>query len=239
MSDATEVRALTRNRDNDGLRSWGNKRIVVGYVHEVNGPGAAEAPDFVATEHELITLVKHWGRVALHNEFFWFIYQVGGSSDTCETYFAYRRIARIADLIGQDEVDRIIDEVWEDFGKQQNVREWNLFRNGTKEQVKAFHIEREEDLSGLGTTLSLEQFIGQLEGTEDPIDLAAFVAATRAQARRKPTWQLELSLDHWFRELDAWKRWMGFESSDRYSEVDAASEAKPNATSEDLDATAF
>ncbi len=53
-------------------------------LDEVNGPGATEVPDFVATKHELITLVKHWGRVALHNEFFWSIYQVVGSSDTRE-----------------------------------------------------------------------------------------------------------------------------------------------------------
>ena len=40
--------------DSEGLGFWGNSRFTVGYLDEVNGPGAVEMPGFVATKYELI-----------------------------------------------------------------------------------------------------------------------------------------------------------------------------------------
>ena len=43
MSDKREI---VTNKDNELLRPWGNEKIVIGYVEEVNGAGAMEVPEF-------------------------------------------------------------------------------------------------------------------------------------------------------------------------------------------------
>ena len=52
-------RRIVKNKDNDSLLPWGNDRFVVGYVDEVNGPGAAEIPDFIPTRHELLSRMTY------------------------------------------------------------------------------------------------------------------------------------------------------------------------------------
>ena len=145
MSDSEQV-TIVRNRDNDNLGVWANERMVVGYVENVNGPGAREFPEFTATEHELITLVKHWAQVALDIEWFWFLYAQVGSSETRENAFAHRRTSRIADVVGQEVVAKAVDEVWEDFGKRQDARAWGIFLHGDEEQVRAFQDEVQDKL---------------------------------------------------------------------------------------------
>ena len=70
MSECQHL-AVVRNRDNDQLGPMRGKTLLVGYVEQANGLGAMEIPGFIATKHELITLVKYWERRSLAHEFFW------------------------------------------------------------------------------------------------------------------------------------------------------------------------
>ncbi len=46
------------------LAAWGDPgRFVVGYVDEVNGPGAIAVPEFTASRHELLVLLKYWAEI--------------------------------------------------------------------------------------------------------------------------------------------------------------------------------
>ena len=54
------------NPDSVGLGWYGDDRILIGYVDEVNGPGSEEVSGFVPTRHELIQLVKYWATEEIH-----------------------------------------------------------------------------------------------------------------------------------------------------------------------------
>src|ERR1035441_4094782 len=83
--------------DSDGLGFHSKGRWTVGYVDEVNGPGAVEMPGVVATKHELIQLVKYWAEIRIDIRYVWFANQCVSSSETRLESFSGRRIARIAE----------------------------------------------------------------------------------------------------------------------------------------------
>jgi hypothetical protein len=113
----------------------------IGYVEEVNGTGAQEVQEFLPTRHELLQLVKYWARVDVDIEYFYFCCQQSGSTEMRRSTFARRRLARIADLLGDEAVDQAIEEAFADYGKDQDPRVWNIFLNGTEEERKALREE--------------------------------------------------------------------------------------------------
>ena len=129
-----------RNADNECLGSWGGAGFCVGFVEEVNGPGAAKVVGFIPTRHELLELVRYWANVAVEIEYHWFLCEQVGSSETRQHSFAWRRVNRIHELLGAD-VDKVIAEVHEELGKDANPRYWEAFLHGTAEQRKAVHEE--------------------------------------------------------------------------------------------------
>ena len=143
----TEKNKVVSNSDNEWLGPmWG-----CGFVDEVNGPGAEEIPSFTPTRHELIQLVMFWAETAIDLDYFAFLYESTGSTDIRLRPFASRRINRIVDILGKDEVSRAIDVARAEFKKKRNIsdREWDIFLNGTSEQVEEI---REEVRREIGTT---------------------------------------------------------------------------------------
>ena len=64
--------------------------------------------------------------------------------------FAGRRIDRIETVLGEEAVQRAINEAVEEFSKNKPRRVWSIFTNGTKEEVEAFQdeVRRSLDLEG-------------------------------------------------------------------------------------------
>ena len=151
MSEKQKI-VVAANKDNELLHPCGNERFIVGHVDEVNGAGAVEVPDFVPTRHELIQLVKFWAEVALQIDFECFVTSSSGSTEMRLEPFAWRRINRIAATLGDDEVKKAVDEVYAKFGEKQNKRYWDVFLNGTKEQMAVLQeeIQRKLDESPKG-----------------------------------------------------------------------------------------
>lgn len=129
-SSKQRTRKKIVNADNKHLHAWGGQGIVIGYVDEVNGEGAAELSAFNPTRHELLRLADYWERVALDLEYFWFETGQVGSDDARRRSFARRRVARIATVIGAEPVDSVIEAVWDEFGKSCDPEHWNLFLHG-------------------------------------------------------------------------------------------------------------
>ena len=127
--------------DSEGLGCWGNEKITVGYVTEVNGPDSAEIPDFVPTRHELIQLVKYWATLDIEDLFFFFLYGQTGSSERRRVAFARRRICRIATVLGEEEVQKAVEKAEQEFSKTIDPRTWAIFKNGTPEEQEAFQEE--------------------------------------------------------------------------------------------------
>jgi len=132
--------------DSEGLGFWGNDRLIVGYVEEVNGPGAVEMPGVVATKHELIQLVKYWASIRIDIRFGWFANQCVGSSETRLESFSGRRIARIAEVLGNDETSAVVQQTYAEYSKSVDPRIWDVFLNGTPEEQSSLQEEIEREM---------------------------------------------------------------------------------------------
>lgn len=127
--------------DSEGLGFWGGNGVYIGYVSEINGPDSAEMPEFVPTRYELIQLAKYWATLELDLQFDFFLYGQSGSSEYRRSAFARRRVGRIAEILEREQADKLIDEVYEEYGKKQDARAWEIFTTGTPEEQEAYQDE--------------------------------------------------------------------------------------------------
>jgi len=128
---------IVRNSDNDLLLPMG----VFGSVDEVNGPGSEEIPDFVPTRHELLQLLNFWVKEALDWEYFDFLFATSGSTEIRLIPFAWRRVNRIGELLGEERAKKAVEEAYAEFGKDRNQRDWEIFMHGSSEDRKALQNE--------------------------------------------------------------------------------------------------
>ena len=129
------------NVDNKCLEPLAAGCFVIGSIDEINGADATEVPEFKPTRHELIHLVKYWKKRALDSEYWVFLSGQIGSTDIRMPPFAYRRISRIAALIGEDEIRKVVHEVETEFSKSQNPKAWNIFLHGTSQEREQIQEE--------------------------------------------------------------------------------------------------
>ena len=132
---------IVRNSDNDLLLPMGGRGVVIGSVDEVNGPGATEIPDFVPTRHELLQLLNFWVKEALDYEYFKFLYAQTGSTELRLIPYAWRRINRIGELLGEERAKKAVEEAYAEFGKNQDQRYLEIFLHGSSEDRKALQDE--------------------------------------------------------------------------------------------------
>ena len=134
------------NRDNELLHPWG----AFGNVDEVNGRGAKEIPNFVATRHELFQLAKYWAVTLYEMNFRSFLFSTSGSREIRLGPFAERRIDRIADCIGEALVAQACQEAEEEFARSADPEGWQVFRRGTPEERVAFQNKVQREIGGIG-----------------------------------------------------------------------------------------
>ena len=129
-----------KNVDNDGLGALNMRGGRIGVVDEVNGPGATEVPGFLPTQHELLELVRYWAGIAIGIDWRWFVDECYGSEDIRLEPYAWKRISRIGDLLGEERVKKVVDEVYEEYGET-HKKHWNVFLHGTEEERAAVRAE--------------------------------------------------------------------------------------------------
>lgn len=139
---------IVRNADNELLGAMHSGGLTIGYVEEVNGPGAEEVQGFLPTRHELMQLAKYWAKVEIDINYFYFCYQQTGSTEIRRGPFARRRVARIADVLGEEVVKKAVDDAYVEYGKDQDPRTWNTFLSGTPEERKALQDEIAREICG-------------------------------------------------------------------------------------------
>ena len=139
-SDKVERSPSVPNADNRDLGELRGGGVTIGSVDEVNGPGAEEIAAFVPTRHELLLLARYWAERAVGTEFKVFLTAQTGSTEIRIQPYAWARINRIGSLLG-DCVEKIVEEVYEQFGTHQNSRFWQAFLHGTKEERNAVQLE--------------------------------------------------------------------------------------------------
>ncbi len=124
-----------RNADNANLMPTAYEGgMVLDYDYEVNGEGAKEIPGFIPTREELSQLVKYWASVHLDKDWSFFCTGSTGSSEILLDAFAGQRISRITSLLGDEDVDTAIAEVYAQFRERQGQKVWQIFRQGNQAQ---------------------------------------------------------------------------------------------------------
>lgn len=136
----TGVRKIVTNCDNKDLMPFGGNGCIVGYVDEINGRGAEEVAGFLPTRHELIMLVKYWAERILDDEYFYFLYAQTGSTETRRLPFAGRRIKRIQELLGAEDVSKAVEEAHEEYKYKNRIdpEEWRIFTSGDDAEWERF-----------------------------------------------------------------------------------------------------
>jgi hypothetical protein len=121
--------------------------FTVGFVDMIVGKGGLEVPEFVATKHEIIQLVRYWATEIIDLDFEFFLYGCTGSSEWRTHVFANRRLTTISKVLGEEEVTKAVMQAKEDFAKTVDQRAWKIFTTGTKEERELFQNEVQEKLS--------------------------------------------------------------------------------------------
>ena len=91
--------------------------------------------NYVPIGQEVVLLVKHWYRWILDED--WFRFICGESRRYSRWHFAWKRISQACAAIGDEAVDKAIEEVRQEVRNQMSARLWDLFENGTMEQWDA------------------------------------------------------------------------------------------------------
>src|ERR1019366_5859431 len=97
--------------------------------------------------YELIQLGEYWTTIVIDLRFDYFLYTQTGSSEWRLDAFAWRRVGRIGEILGQDQINKVIDQAYEEYGKKQDPRAWSIFLNGTPEEQAAFQDEIQQKIS--------------------------------------------------------------------------------------------
>ncbi len=91
--------------------------------------------------------MKYWAKADLEIDYLMFVTNSAWSSDLRVRGRAYGRIARIADIIGEEEVRENIADTKREYGKWQDARIWEIYLHGTSEQRDALQEEMNRKLS--------------------------------------------------------------------------------------------
>ena len=151
MSTEKEMPAkLVEDSDWTVAPSGGSGGFCIGYVAEVNGPGAIAVPEFIVSRHELLVLLKYWAEIDVDISFFCFSYETYGSDWSRRKAFAVKRVNRIADALADEEsVTKAWHEVYETYGKQYEGLPWKVFSGkATPEEERQFREEQARFLGG-------------------------------------------------------------------------------------------
>jgi hypothetical protein len=129
---------VVRNADNEHLLPAATGPWALGCVDEVNGEGAEEVRSYVPTRHELRVLLRHWAEIAESLEFFMALYEAG-STEVRLRPFAYLRISRIGQYLGDDSVRAVNVEVEQKFATAITTA-WIARYEGDREEQDRFRL---------------------------------------------------------------------------------------------------
>jgi hypothetical protein len=135
-----ESNQIHDNPDRVGLGGMSGGGIIIGVVDEVNGPGSQVCDGFPITRAELLLLARDYAKRALECERFRYYSGQVGSTDIRLIPYAWRRVSRIAEIVGDEPVDAVVKEVEEEMRKDCPDL-WDAFVRGDKEYQKKCHEE--------------------------------------------------------------------------------------------------
>ena len=129
--------------DSQGLGTRRAGPFQIGFVDEVNGPGAVECAGYRPTHHELRVLAQHWAEQALCTEVFYFLYAQTGSTEWRLHAYAERRCERIAESLGPEPMNEVLASAKKKVQEEYRLsdEEWAVFERGDPDEWARFQDE--------------------------------------------------------------------------------------------------
>jgi len=90
------------------------------------------------TVDELLTLAKFWTQEALDIQFFEFL---SSTSEVKDRSYAWHQVSCISALLGDDVVNKAVEEATQTFGKSRDPRAWEIFMHSDEAAQQAFQYE--------------------------------------------------------------------------------------------------
>jgi hypothetical protein len=155
------------NRDTDGLGTMAAGPFVVGSVEVINGEDGKEAPEFVATRHELRALAVHWWTERIDRDFDWFVSQETGSSESRWSVYIDRRLNRLGEILGPGVMRKLFEDAAASFRRRAGLTDgdWRVFTEGTDEEQDAWREKFAVDEEAV--TQSEGKALAEAFGAED------------------------------------------------------------------------
>lgn len=119
----------------------------IGHVDEVNGHGAELVPAYVPTRHELRQMVREWYKTALDIRLSRFLYDISGSVEIRLEPYANKRLNQLEEVLGRNEVERIVESVNADAERRTGKERWRIFTSGTPQEWAQVRQEIREGIS--------------------------------------------------------------------------------------------
>ena len=129
------------NRDTDGLGVMMVGSFAIGNVDAISGEGGNEAPEFVATRHELGNLAEYWMLEGIKHDFDLFVYQSSGSSEWRWSVYIDRRLSRLREILGSEAIQNIQKDAIASFRKRYPTiteEDWRVFTEGTEQEQETW-----------------------------------------------------------------------------------------------------
>jgi hypothetical protein len=129
------------NRDTDGLGAMAVGSFIIGSVDAINGEGGKEAPEFVATSHEIKQLAKYWLMERIEDDFHCFLYQSSGSSEWRWSSYINRRLNRLSEILEPEAMRKLYEDAVASFRKGCPTitnEDWRVFTEGSPEEQDAW-----------------------------------------------------------------------------------------------------
>src|SRR5712692_10702040 len=123
MSETTD-KTKKLSEDAQGLEPRGG----IGFVDMIVGESGVEVPGFVPTKNEVLQLVQYWATEIIDLDFDYFLDGQSGSQEWRTSHFAHRRLNRISQLLGEEEVTKACKEAGQVFGQGVDQQAWKIFK---------------------------------------------------------------------------------------------------------------
>jgi len=141
---------LGTNRDTKGMGAINVSRFIIGCGEPISGQDGNGVPAFVPTFHELRQLASYWMQERIEHDFDWFTYQQTGSSEWRWSIFIFRRLDRLAAILGDHMMHQVREDAIASFRKRYpkiSDDDWRVFTSGTEEEREAWSARLWEEVT--------------------------------------------------------------------------------------------
>ena len=134
-----------RRTDAQGLNPMWDPQFAISFVDEFVTEGESPA-GLVINTNEIFLLALYWSTEIIDLRFKYFLTGSLSSSEWHMHALADQRLTRIAEFVGQEEVNKVFKQVEQILSELVDAPTWRIFTTGTEEEKDRYRQELRESL---------------------------------------------------------------------------------------------